>query len=80
MEKLRQKYKAENDKTRRSGSSRGKQWKFFENKDSFFCRKHDIEPRVIIDTMSERESAISVPGKWNLQKVFSFICLIGTKA
>lgn len=61
MKKLRQKYKAEKDKTRRSGSNRGKQWKFFNNMDAFLSRKHNIEPPVIIDTMSEKESAISVP-------------------
>ena len=72
MKKLCQKYKAEKDKTRRSGSNRGKQWKFFQNIDAFFCRKHNIEPPVIIDTMSERESAISVPSKWKLQKVLFF--------
>ena len=73
MKKLRQKYKAEKDKTRRSGSNRGKQWKFFNNMDAFLSRKHNIEPPVIIDTMSEKESAISVPSKWKLQKVFFFL-------
>ena len=52
MKKLRQKYKAEKDKTRKSGSGRQKKWKFFDQIDHLLSHRHNVTPLVVLDTMA----------------------------
>ena len=53
MKKLRQKYKQEKDKTRKSGNGAGKKWKLFDDIDAFLMRKHNVTPPCLVDTMTE---------------------------
>jgi hypothetical protein len=53
VKKLRQKYKAEKDKKRRSGTGKGKEWKFFSKLDAFLSTKPNVEPLLVVDTMAE---------------------------
>lgn len=50
MKKLRQKYKEEKDKTKKSGTGAGKKWKFFDDLDAFLMRKHNVTPPCLVDT------------------------------
>lgn len=50
MKKLRQKYKQEKDKSRRSGTGRRKKWKFFEIMDRTSCNKPQVKPPLVIDS------------------------------
>ena len=52
MKKLRQKYKVEKDKTRKSGNGRYKKWKFFDQMDSLLSHRHNVTPLVVLDTMA----------------------------
>lgn len=52
MKKLRQKYKQEKDKTRQTGNSAGKKWKFFDDINQFLEKKHNISPPTLVDTMA----------------------------
>ena len=56
MKKLRQKYKTEKVKKRRSGTNRAKEWKFFTKMDGFMCQEHNVNPPLVTDTMAEREA------------------------
>ena len=64
MKKLRQKYKTEKDKTRKTGNSKKKKWKYFDQIDNFMSQKHNVTPFAMIDTMDqsdkENESAIGI--------------------
>ena len=66
MKKLRQKYKTEKDKARKSGNNRTKKWKYFDQIDGFMSQKHNVTPTAIIDTMSmdqsddERECSLGI--------------------
>ena len=54
MKKLRQKYKMEKDKSRKSGNGTAKkQWKYFSKKDSIMSEKHIVNPPSIVDTMAD---------------------------
>ena len=55
MKKLRQKYKTEKDKTKKSGNSKTKKWKYFDQIDSFMSQKHNVTPVAIIDTMDQSD-------------------------
>ena len=56
MKKLRQKYKLEKDKYRKSGnSSEKKPWKFFTRMDMILSHRHNVNPPTIMDTMSVNE-------------------------
>jgi hypothetical protein len=55
MKKLRQKYKTEKDKTRKSGNGAKKKWKYFDQIDSFMSQKHNVTPLAIIDTMDQSD-------------------------
>ena len=50
MKKLRQKYKVEKDKTKRSGRGRSKGWKFFSKVDEVLARKPNTQPPISIDS------------------------------
>ena len=52
MKKLRQKYKVEKDKARKSGNGRNKKWKFFDQIDQLLSHKHNVTPLVVLDTMA----------------------------
>ena len=52
VKKLRQKYKTEKDKKRRSGTGKGKEWKFFSKLDAFLSTKPNVEPLIVVDTMA----------------------------
>ena len=56
IKKLRQKYKTEKDKKRRSGTNRAKEWKFFTKMDGFMSQKHNVNPPLVTDTMAEQEA------------------------
>lgn len=54
MKKLRQKYKMEKDKSRKSGNGTAKkQWKYFNKIDNIMSEKHVVNPPSIVDTMAE---------------------------
>ena len=54
MKKLRQKYKLEKGKSRKSGNGTAKkQWKYFSKIDSIMSEKHVVNPASIIDTMAD---------------------------
>ena len=53
MKKLRQKYKTEKDKTRKTGNGKQKKWKFFDQMDQILASRHNITPVSILDTMKE---------------------------
>ena len=55
MKKLRQKYKAEKDKTKKSGNGRSYKWLFFEQMDRFLSQRHNVTPVALVDTMAESE-------------------------
>ncbi len=55
MKKLRQKYKTEKDKTRKSGNGKKKKWKYFDQIDNFMSQKHNVTPVAIIDTMDQSD-------------------------
>ena len=57
MKKLRQKYKVEKDKTRKSGSGRYKKWKFFDQMDRLLSHRHNGTPLVVLDTMATEDQA-----------------------
>lgn len=50
MKKLRQKYKVEKDKAKRSGRGRSKGWKFFNKMDEVLAHKPNTQPPVSIDS------------------------------
>lgn len=56
IKKLRQKYKEEKDKARRSGNGACKRWKFFNEIDSFLTTRHNVNPPTVVDTMANNES------------------------
>jgi len=53
IKKLRQKYKAEKDKRKRTGTARQKQWKHFDELDGILSQRHNVNPPFVIDSMSE---------------------------
>lgn len=55
MKKLRQKYKMEKDKSRKSGNGTAKkQWKYFSKIESIIMsEKHIVNPPSIVDTMAD---------------------------
>ena len=55
MKKMRQKYKSEKDKTKKSGNGRSKKWAFFEQMDRFLSQRHDVTPVALVDTMAKSE-------------------------
>ena len=55
MKKMRQKYKIEKDKTRKSGNNKTKKWKYFDQIDNFMSQKHNVTPVAIVDTMDKSE-------------------------
>ena len=55
MKKLRQKYKTEKDKTKKSGNGRSNKWLFFEQMDRFLSQRHNVTPVALVDTMAESE-------------------------
>ena len=52
---MRQKYKSEKDKTKKSGNGRSKKWVFFEQMDRFLSQRHNVTPVALVDTMAESE-------------------------
>lgn len=50
MKKLRQKYKVESDKKKRTGRSRGKTWKFFDSLHEILGHRPNVQPSFILDT------------------------------
>ena len=52
MKKLRQKYKVEKDKTRKSGSGQCKKWKFFDQMDQLLSNRLNVTPVVVLDPMA----------------------------
>lgn len=60
--KLKQKYKLEKDKTKRSGTAKQKQWKYFEAMDAILCQRHNVNPPMVVDALLEN----SYPGKLNV--------------
>ena len=50
MKKLRQRFKKEADKRRKSGSGRGKLWKFYRTVDDIIGHRPNIQPIFSIDT------------------------------
>ena len=61
MKKLRQKYKQEKDKSRRSGTGKRKKWKFFDVMDTTLCDKPQVKPSLIIDSSSHTTDPPSIP-------------------
>ena len=53
---MRQKYKSEKDKTKKSGNGRSKKWIFFEQMDRFLCQRHNVTPVALVDTIAESET------------------------
>ena len=54
MKKLRQMYKTEKDKSRKSGNGTAKkQWKYFSKIDSIMSEKQIVSPPSIIDIMAD---------------------------
>ena len=53
MKKLRQKYRTEKDKAKKSGNGRGKKWQYFEKMDRFLATRHNVEPIALVDTMAK---------------------------
>ena len=64
MKKLRQKYKTEKDKTRKTGNSKKMKWKYFDTIHNLMSQKHNVTPVAIVDTVDqsdkENESAIGI--------------------
>lgn len=55
MKKLRQKYKSEKDKMKKSGNGRSTKWLFFDQMDRFLSQRHNVTPVALVDTMAESE-------------------------
>ena len=55
MKKLRQKYKVEKDKAKRSGRGRSKGWKFFSKMDEVLAHKPNTHPPISIDSSSNKQ-------------------------
>lgn len=54
MKKMRQKYKLEKDKRRKSGNSTAKkQWKYFSKMDGILAERHNVNPPFVVDTMAD---------------------------
>ena len=54
MKKLRQKFKMEKDKSRKSGNGTAKkQWNYFSKIDNIMSEKHIVNPPSIVDTMAD---------------------------
>ena len=51
MKKLRQKYRTEKDKAKKSGNGRGRKWQYFEKMDRFLATRHNVERIALVDTM-----------------------------
>ena len=51
LKKLRQKYKTVKDNKKKSGNSKGREWKFFKKMDSILSTRHNVQPPAIVDTM-----------------------------
>ena len=60
VKKLRQKYKFEKDKTKRTGTARQKKWKFFDEMDAILTHRHNVSPSKIVDTLAENNPGIYV--------------------
>ena len=54
MKKLRQKYKVEFDKKKRSGNGSGKTWKFFDALHDILGHRPNVQPIFCIDTSTEK--------------------------
>ena len=55
MKKLRQKYKSEKDKQRKSGNgSVKKEWKYFSKMDIILSHRHNVTPPSVIDSSVEK--------------------------
>lgn len=53
MKKLRQKYKNEKDKAKRSGTGKRKPWKFFAKMDCILGYRPNIQPPFLLDSSAE---------------------------
>ncbi len=53
MKKLRQRFKKEADKLRKSGAGRGKPWKFYKRLDEIIGHRPNIQPDFSIDTSAD---------------------------
>jgi hypothetical protein len=56
IKKLKQKYKLEKDKTKRSGTAKQKQWKYFEAMDNILCQTHNVNPPMVVDALLENSN------------------------
>ena len=56
MKKLRQRFKKEADKRRKSGSGRRKTWKFYSQLDNIIGHRPNIEPTFSVDTSAPAPS------------------------
>ncbi|CAH3170148.1 unnamed protein product [Porites lobata] len=61
IRKLRQKYKEEKNKAKKSGRSRGRKWKFFHKMDSIMGHRANISPPLVLDSSADQneESVMS---------------------
>ena len=55
MKKLRQKYKIEKDKSKKSGNGRVKKWKFFDMMDHVMAKDPNVVPIHLHDSSAENE-------------------------
>ena len=56
IKKIRQKYRTEKDKMRKSGNGKQKKWKFFDQVDQILANRHNVTPVAKLDTMKESEN------------------------
>jgi hypothetical protein len=52
---LRLKYRAEKDKSRKSGNGAGKKWKYFDSMDRFLAQRPSVTPLAVCDTSAQSE-------------------------
>ena len=57
IKKLRLKYKAEKDKSRKSGNGAGRKWKFFDSLDRFLATRPSVTPLAVYDSSALVEKA-----------------------
>lgn len=90
IKKLRQKYKQEKDKAKRSGNGACKKWKFFNDIDLFLTTRHNVTLPVVVDTMAEDNSEMdngqvdeldnrSDPGIWLNNTTVHTVLITGRK-
>ena len=56
MKKLRQKYKKEKDKGRKSGNGSSRPWKCFNKMDNILSIRHNVNPPLVVDSMSRQDN------------------------